>query len=935
MANKIDKLIINSPFTEPAHHWKYDPATKGFDLVEGRRPAGYVIASQSSKSFDDPGIFVEIPLVNQIRPRVKQWREKNYQGISGITRQLLDHWNDEGERPEDKRLFFCQKEAIETLIWLTEAPESERSGIVIPGDSGPFIRQCCKMATGTGKTVVMAMAIAWHILNKVNYPQDTRFSKNIFVVAPGLTVKSRLRVLIPDSPGNYYDEFNIVPPGLIERMRQGKIVVRNWHILNWDSEARLKRRRSVDKRGAVSNEAYVREVLGEMSGAKNILVINDEAHHAWRVNVEAVGKYLRMRELKESAQKATIWIGGLDRIHKTRGILKCLDFSATPFAPSGKKASEEALYEWIVSDFGLNDSIESGLVKTPRVVIRDDAIPDAATYKSKLYHIYEHVKEDLNRKADDRTALPDLVLNAYLLLGYDWRAAAKSWQETKHQVPPVMITVANRTETSARIKYAFEHKKILVDELCNPEKMLHIDSRVLEQAEEREEAPEEAVEAEGENGEEEKPERKLSKKDLAEELRKKVDTVGRIGEPGEQIQNVISVGMLSEGWDAKTVTHIMGLRAFTSQLLCEQVVGRGLRRTSYEINDLTEGLFEPEYVNIFGVPFTFLPHETAAEVIPLPPKPKTQIKPAREKIQYEIKWPNVLRIEYVYRPVLMLDWDRVELLMLNASDTPQLAELAATIDGKPDWSKITEINLLKLENEFRLQRIIFRTAVEVFEEMKPGWKGNKEYLLAQLIKLVENFLTSKKIGIMPGLFYQEEIRRRIVFALNMTRIVRHIWEAIRQDNQVEIAPIFDPIKPIRSTGDMVPWYSGKPVSPANKSHINFCVYDSAWESCEAFHIDRNEQVVSWVKNDHLGFEIPYIYRGERKRFRPDFIIKLNNGIFLILETKGQETDQDKTKRAFMEEWITAVNAQGGFGKWRFVVSKHPSDVEDILSNFCN
>jgi type III restriction enzyme len=382
----IDRLIINSPYEEPKKHWRYDRETRTFELFEGRRPAGYVVATPGSKSFDDPGIFVEIPLVNQIRPRVKAWREAGYPGITSITRRLLAHWHDP-EEFDRRRFFFCQLEAVETLIWLTEAPAAERVGIEIPGDGGDFDRRCCKMATGTGKTIVMAMVIAWHILNKVANPQDARFSKNVLVVAPGLTVKKRLAVLEPAGAGNYYEAFDIVPSTLLDKLRQGRVLVRNWHALAWESEEQIKKRKSVDKRGAKSDEAYTREVLGEMANAHNLLVINDEAHHAWRVNWEAEGKYLRQRDLKDSAQEATVWVGGLDRLHRSRGILTCYDFSATPFAPSGKKSSEEALFGWIVSDFGLNDAIESGLVKTPRVVVRDDAVPNAKTYKSRLYHI--------------------------------------------------------------------------------------------------------------------------------------------------------------------------------------------------------------------------------------------------------------------------------------------------------------------------------------------------------------------------------------------------------------------------------------------------------------------------------------------------------------------------------------------------------------------
>jgi type III restriction enzyme len=266
MKATIDKLIINSPFEEPKHYWRYDPKTRTFDLNEGRRPAGYVVASESSRAFDDPGVFIEIPLPNKIRPRVKAWREhptNPYAGVTGITKRLLEHWNRPEER-EHKRLFFCQLEAIETLIWLVEAPESEKVGIDIPSDGGPFTRLCSKMATGSGKTIVMAMLAAWQILNKVTYPQDPRFSKHVFVVAPGLTVKSRLQVLNPSFLGNYYDEFNIIPPGLYEKLRQGKILIRNWHALNWETDEKLAKKKSVDKRGAKSDEAYVREVLGDI-----------------------------------------------------------------------------------------------------------------------------------------------------------------------------------------------------------------------------------------------------------------------------------------------------------------------------------------------------------------------------------------------------------------------------------------------------------------------------------------------------------------------------------------------------------------------------------------------------------------------------------------------------------------------------------------------
>ncbi|MGH7307228.1 MAG: BPTD_3080 family restriction endonuclease [Candidatus Rokuibacteriota bacterium] len=928
----IDRLIVNSPYEEPQRFWRYNRESRTFTLVEGeRRPAGYVIASEGSRAFDDPGVFVEIPLVNQIRPRVKAWREAGYPGVTGITKRLLEHWTNP-EEFESRRFFFCQLEAVETLIWLAEAPAAEKVGIDIPSDGRTFPRLCAKMATGSGKTIVMAMAIAWHILNKVTYLQDARFSKNVLVIAPGLTVKSRLAVLELSQLGNYYESFRIVPDALMATLRQGKVVVRNWHALNRETDEKIKRRRSVDKRGAKSNEAYVRDVLGNMANAQNILVVNDEAHHAWRIPAESKIRGISREEIDE----ATKWIGGLDRINQARGILTAYDFSATPFTPSGKKSSEEALFGWIVSDFGLNDAIESGLVKTPRVVVRDDAIPSAKTYKSRLYHIYNdpEVKDDLNRKASPEEPLPDLVVNGYYFLGYDWRETAKAWAEAGFKTPPVMISVANRTETAARIKNAFDHKKVHIDELSDPDRTLHIDSKVLAEAEAAEEpvspVAEEREERESDEEEIDTAKPRLTKKQQAELLRLQVDTVGRIGKPGEQIQNVISVGMLSEGWDAKTVTHIMGLRAFTSQLLCEQVVGRGLRRTAYELNPET-GLFDPEYVNIFGVPFTFLPHESKEGVVLAPPKPKTPIEPDPGKIVFELSWPNIVRIDHVYRPRLSLEWARVKPLELNASQTAKLAELAPILEGKPDVTRISQISLERLAREFRTQKIVFEAARDVYDQMQKEWRGNKEFLLAQVVRLVEQFIRSDRITILPGLFSQDDLKRRLMITLNMTRVVQHIGEAIRFENAESLEPVFDRERPIRSTGDMGTWYTGKPCERTVRSHINFCVYDSTWEASEAFELDDNPAVDAWVKNDHLGFEILYVHRGVVKKYRPDYIVRMKSNCYLILEVKGQDTEQNETKRRSLDQWVKAVNIHGGVGVWAWAVSRNPGDIKDILA----
>jgi type III restriction enzyme len=374
----------------------------------------------------------------------------------------------------------------------------------------------------------------------------------------------------------------------------------------------------------------------------------------------------------------------------------------------------------------------------------------------------------------------------------------------------------------------------------------------------------------------------------------------------------------------------MGLRAFTSQLLCEQVVGRGLRRTAYELNP-DNGLFDPEYVNIFGVPFTFLPHESDEGVIPAPQKPKTAVEPDPSKTSFAISWPNVVRIDYVYQPRLLLDWGNVKPLELNASQTAKLAELAPILDGKPDVTKIAQIDLDRLACEFRTQKIVFEAARDVYDQMQKNWKGSKEGLLAQLIRLVEQFIRSDRITIIPRLFAEHDLKRRLIVTMNMTKVVHHIWEAIRFENAEKVEPVFDRERPIRSTADMPMWYTGKPCGQTKHSHINYCVYDSTWEASDAFQLDRNPDISAWVKNDHIGFEIVYIYQGVVRKYRPDFLIRFKGGNYLVLEVKGKDTDQDKTKREFLAEWVKAVNAHGGFGYWSWDVSRTPGEVIDILA----
>ena len=930
-----NSLIINSPYECPTHYWTPKRGGGGLDLIATRRPAGYeIFDTRHNTHRTEP-----LDLVNRIRERVDQWRSDDYAGITSITRNLLAHWNDKSARMLP--FYFCQLEAIETLIWWTEAPDSYKQGIHLPNDGGEWRRLCSKMATGSGKTTVMAMIVTWQVLNALAYPKRNKdFSIAIFIVAPGLTVKERLQVLLPSGTNNYYDEFGLCPnEALRQKLNQAEVLIENWHTL-----MPLKQpEKSVVKKGAESDKAFCKRVLGKLSNYKDIVVINDEAHHAYRIPADIKVK----KDDDFDPEEATRWIEGLDRINNEIRIQKCFDLSATPFAPTGKTNTEQGLFDWILSDFGLNDAIEAGLVKTPRVVVRDGVIPDTATLKPKLYHLYrdDSVKDDFARRgAEEHEPLPLLVQQAYTLLGADWREAAKSWSDTGHNSPPVMLTVCNKTETAARIEYFFNNGDCHWPELKAPLKTLRVDSKVLEKAEMGESATvDKSYEEKLNSIIEASPmpsDKKIALLDEKKEqrLRAIVDTVGKPQKSGSNLQNVISVAMLSEGWDAKNVTHIMGLRAFTSQLLCEQVIGRGLRRVGYDTETVIgpdgkeRQLFTAEYVNIFGVPLSIFQDGEDGGSPPPPPKPSTQIASLVERSGLEIKWPNVLRVDAMLKPNLTVDFSSIPSLKLDPSRIPLAVELAPAIGSATNWDMISQIDLEKLPDEFRLQRLIFKAAQKAFMKANSGFKGSKEYLAFQLIKIIEQFVETKKLDI-PSIFHQEPLKKRILIALSIDLIVEHLMRYVVEQNEESLELIYDEECPIGSTSNMRTWYTTKPCQPTTKSQINSVVVDAGWEAHVANVIESpsmGNYIEAYAKNDHLGFFVYYMWNGSKRKYIPDYLIKLTNGKTLLLEVKGQITEQEEAKWSATRKLMTAINSKKAFGKWEFDVVTEMAKVHDVI-----
>lgn len=920
MTLAVENPILNSPFEEPSRYWDYREGQPV--IAEGRRPAGYYLRPRTRGSqlsiFEEE--FVPLELVNTIREQVRAWRQKGYPGVTPVTRHLLNHWR---SPDRERRLFFCQLEAAETLIWLVEASPAEKQGVDIPRDNG-LTRYACKMATGSGKTVVMGMVIAWQVLNKLASPQDRRFSDAVLIVCPNLTIKERLQVLLPWNKGNYYDRFDLVPRSLLERLHQGKYLITNWQALQPQDDSRSRR---VVQRGPESDRAFCNRVLKELGGKQNLLVINDEAHHAYRPAPlpEEVREELSEEEVAER-EKARVWVSALDKIHAVRGINFCADFSATPFYIKGSGYTEGEPFPWVVSDFGLVDAIESGIVKIPRVPVDDNT----GALIPKYFRLWEWINQQLpasERQTARRRAKPESVLReaegALAMLASEWKKTFEGFQQAGSPVPPVLIVVCDNTDLAKLIHQHIARGNVL-PELENQEGQevtLRIDTKLLAEAE---------AATEGE-----------TKQKAAERLRKTVDTVGKLewdGEgdpPGKHIRCVVSVGMLTEGWDAQNVTQILGLRAFSSQLLCEQVVGRGLRRLSYDDFD---DFPEPEYVDVYGVPF---------EVIPVKKKPisrtettkvSTLVRALPERKHLEITFPRVEGYVFDVRQKVKVGLDKVPYLVIDPTSEPTevvVKPAAGYRIGRPDRlgpgpEVLHDRN--PFHREKRLQASVYEIAAELTRRLKDKreeWTA-RHVLFPQVLRIVWEYLEQRVV------LSSDTPLEEVALLKYKQRIIERLTEAIEPDTDAgepPILPVIERFRPVGSTSEVL-FRTVRPTVGTTKSHVSHVVLDApSWEHSVAFELERIPDVIAYVRNDHLDFTIPYEWQGTRHEYRPDYLVRLrtaNGEIKVILEVKGFEKEEDRQKEAAAKRWVKAVNHHGEFGLWAFCVCRDPKHATQLL-----
>ncbi len=981
----IENPILNSPFEEPKRHFRFSEEGITNEIEESRRVSSYFIPIARPKKKGKGQLAFknewtqdrvkENDEINRIRKRVEIWRQGGYVGITRTTRYLLDYWTN----PErEKKLFFCQIEALETAIYLTEVAGKygdswiENSLREANRAANPeLFRIAFKMATGSGKTVVMAMLIAWHVLNKQANSQDARFSDAFLIVTPGITIRDRLRVLLPNDPQNYYKERDILPAEWMESLGKAKILITNFHTFKPRELVNAGRlTKDILASGGQSlltetPEQMVRRACKDLGNKKNIIVINDEAHHCYRRKAGEQGEKLVGDERKEAQKReeeARIWISGLEAVKKKIGIKAVYDLSATPFFLRGSGYSEGTLFPWVVSDFSLIDAIESGIVKVPRVPVADDSMTgDMPTYRDIWTRIRDHLPKKGRGSKDEsgvEPILPTELEGALYSLYSNYEKYYRRWEanpdaRSNGATPPVFIVVCNNTNVSKLVYdwisgWEKKHKDsstvfvpgklpILsnVNEYGKPLDMpgtILIDSEQLESGEAMSREFKKMASLAIEEFKSEIKARfigrdtdKLTDEDL---LREVMNTVGKPGKLGEHVKCVVSVSMLTEGWDANTVTHIMGVRAFGTQLLCEQVVGRGLRRMNYTVN--ADNMFEPEYAEVYGVPFSFIPC-SGSSADPKPGPTPTRVRALEERNECEITFPRLSGYRYeLSREVLTAEFTEKSRMPLSTQDIPTWTENSPIIGEK----SVHTIDELKSR---RIQEVAFLLAQITLQKYFSDDEGDvRPWIFPQLLAVTRSWI-DECIVLKDNAFPQMLLLVKLAHDA-----ATHIYQSIvsSHDGPRYLKPILKPYDYIGSTR-YVDFDTTRAVYSTDpyKCHISHVVADTeSWEQKLAQSLEEMSEVIHYVKNHGLNFTIPYTYGGEERNYVPDFIIRLKDGnrdpLNLILEVSGQPKKDKAAKTAAARTlWVPAVNNHGGLGRWAFLEITDPWDAKNTIRAF--
>jgi type III restriction enzyme len=1002
----FDHPILNSPYERPARHWELDESGQPTQLVvETRRRAEFITpipkpkkrkkgAAQSEIVFEEgKGLSTAkqqydatSAIINEVRGLVNTWRalpNPSQWQVTPDTARLLQHWRHHdfsGVRP-----FFCQVEAVETAIWLTEVAPNSVAGKRLLAyldsanrDANPeLMRLALKLATGAGKTTVMAMLIAWQTINAHRHPASKMFTRGFLICAPGLTIKDRLRVLQPNDPDSYYASREIVPSDMLEDIKRAKIVITNYHAF------KLRERLDISKGGRQllqgrdgdaldtkeTEGQMIQRVMPDLMGMKGILVLNDEAHHCYREKPpEADDESLTGDDKKEADQNnetARLWISGLEAVNRKLGVRRVIDLSATPFFLSGSGYAEGTLFPWAMSDFSLMDAIECGIVKLPRVPVAEN-IPgqEMPMYRN----LWENIRKDMPKKKRgdgeelDPLKLPTKLQTALEALYGHYEKTFALWKERGIAVPPCFIIVCQNTAISklvydyvsgfhrsnddgsstlenGRLALFRNFDEVTGNPLPRPNTLL-IDSVQLEAgdalddkframaADEIERFRREIVERTGDA----RAGDNISDQEL---LREVMNTVGKPGQLGGGTRCVVSVSMLTEGWDANTVTHVMGIRAFGTQLLCEQVIGRALRRQSYDLND--EGLFNVEYADIFGIPFDF----TAKPVVapPQPPRETVQVKAVLpERATLEITFPRVVgyRVDLPEERLRADFTDEAHLELTPELVGPSITRNSGIIGAAVDLD-------LKHLGDVRTSTLLFNlTHRLLYTKYRDPGDEPKLHLFGQLKRITKQWLDTCLVC--TGATYPAQLMYQELADMACNRIAAGISRAFEGERPIKA--LLDPYTPVGSTKYVRfntsredRWNTN---GPPIRNQVNWVILDSDWEGEFCRVAESHERVLAYTKNHNLGLEVPYRYGSIMRKYIPDFVVHIDDGhgaddpLNLIVEIKGYRGEDAKEKKSTMDTyWVPGVNNLGGYGRWAFAEFREIYAIESDFESKVN
>lgn len=978
----FDHPVLNSPYECPARHWELDESGQPTQRIqEGRRPAQFITpipkprkrvgaGKQGQLALDEgKGLTTEeqqydpTSVINQLRREIEKWRAvpnpANWQ-VTPETARLLQHWRH--HQFTDARPFFCQVEALETAIWLAEvAPKAGKAGKAFLDylddgnrDANPeLMRLALKLATGAGKTTVMAMLIAWQTINAVRRPNSKKFTRAFLVVTPGLTIRDRLRVLQPNDPDSYYESRELVPSDMLPDLERAKIVITNYHAFKLRERIPISKggRSLLQGRGPALNTLetegqMLQRVMPDLMGMKGILVLNDEAHHCYREKPGSTGegdlKGDEKNEAERNNEAARLWISGLEAVNRRLGITRVIDLSATPFFLRGSGYVEGTLFPWTMSDFSLMDAIECGIVKLPRVPVADNiAGGDMPKFRNLWEYIRARMPKKGRRKASDLDplSLPVGLQTALEALYGHYETAHRLWQEAGIPVPPCFIVVCQNTSVSKLVhdyisgfhrtnddgSTTLENGRLALfrnfddrgGRLARPRTLL-IDSEQLESgapldknfrsmaSDEIERFRREIVARTGDR----QRAQNVTDQDL---LREVMNTVGTKGRLGDSIRCVVSVSMLTEGWDARNVTHVLGVRAFGTQLLCEQVIGRALRRQSYDLNDV--GLFDVEYADILGIPFDF----TAKPVVapPQPPRETVRVHAVRpERDHLEIRFPRVqgyrvelpeerLSAEFTGDSILELTPDLVG---------PSITKNSGIIGEGVDLSLVHT-------NDVRRSTLAFNVAKRLlYTRWRDPGEEPKLYLFGQLKRITAQWLD--RCLVCKGGTYPAQLMYQELADMACERIMAAITRSVGEDKPVKA--VLDPYNPAGSTRhvNFTTSRANRWETDSRRCHVNWAILDSDWEAEFCRMAESHPQVRAYVKNHNLGLEVPYRYGSRTCTYIPDFILLVDDGhedpLHLVVEVKGYRREDAKEKKSTMETyWVPGVNRTRKYGRWAF------------------